>query len=41
MHVVMPLHLQIILSKPAGGPKAKDNPNWDEDWALKCCYGKQ
>ncbi|XP_015769504.1 PREDICTED: T-complex protein 1 subunit theta-like [Acropora digitifera] len=22
---------QIIMSKPAGGPKPKDNPNWDED----------
>ena len=32
MHVIiMPLHLQIIMSKPAGGPKPKDNPNWDED----------
>ena len=29
--VIMPLHLQIIMSKPAGGPKPKDNPNWDED----------
>ena len=37
MHVrIMPLHFQIIMSKPAGGPKPKDNPNWDEDWALKC-----
>ena len=34
MHVsIMPLHFQIIMSKPAGGPKPKDNPNWDEDWA--------
>ena len=31
--VIMPLHFQIIMSKPAGGPKPKDNPNWDEDWA--------
>ena len=22
---------QIIMAKPAGGPKPKDNPNWDED----------
>ena len=22
---------QIIMSKPAGGPKPRDNPNWDED----------
>jgi len=22
---------QIIVAKPAGGPKPKDNPNWDED----------
>lgn len=22
---------QIIIAKPAGGPKPKDNPNWDED----------
>jgi T-complex protein 1 subunit theta len=22
---------QIIMSKPAGGPKPKDNPNWDEE----------
>ena len=25
------LTFQIIMSKPAGGPKPKDNPNWDED----------
>ena len=23
--------LQIIMAKPAGGPKVKDNKNWDED----------
>ena len=23
--------LQIIMAKPAGGPKPKENPNWDED----------
>jgi len=22
---------QIIMAKPAGGPKPKENPNWDED----------
>ena len=23
--------LQIIMAKPAGGPKPKSNPDWDED----------
>jgi len=23
---------QIIIAKPAGGPKPKQNNNWDEDW---------
>lgn len=26
---------QIIIAKPAGGPKMQKNTNWDEDWS-KC-----
>ena len=30
---ICPLHLlQIIMAKPAGGPKPKENKEWDDDW---------